>query len=159
MIDGVKIKKLQTFQDERGFLMEIIRSDDEIFEKFGQVYMTMVKRGVAKAWHHHELQDDHFACVYGKALVVLCDMRKESPTHKEVQEFYLSSPTESNGEQLVVKIPKGVAHGFTAVDCDEARIVNITTKLYNYKEPDEQRYPWNTKEIPYQWPKDVTSGG
>ena len=138
--------------------MEMIRSDDEIFEKFGQIYMTMVKRGVAKGWHYHKLQDDHFICVWGKALVVLYDLRQDSPTKGEVQEFYLTEPNQ-DGEHVVVKIPKGVVHGFTAVDCDEARIINAPTMLYNYENPDELRFPYNFPEIPYKWPKEVTSGG
>ncbi|MCX6383484.1 MAG: dTDP-4-dehydrorhamnose 3,5-epimerase, partial [Actinobacteria bacterium] len=36
-IDGVKIKKLKVMCDERGRLMEMLRSDDEVFIKFGQV--------------------------------------------------------------------------------------------------------------------------
>ena len=40
MIDGVKVKKLKVVPDDRGRLMEILRSDDDIFQKFGQVYIT-----------------------------------------------------------------------------------------------------------------------
>ncbi|MCX7972949.1 MAG: dTDP-4-dehydrorhamnose 3,5-epimerase, partial [Candidatus Aminicenantes bacterium] len=40
MIEGVKIKKLRVIPDERGRLMEILRADEEIFVRFGQVYMT-----------------------------------------------------------------------------------------------------------------------
>jgi len=40
MIEGVKVKRLNLIPDERGFLMEILRNDDELFEKFGQVYLT-----------------------------------------------------------------------------------------------------------------------
>jgi len=36
MIDGVKIKKLKVSPTSAG-LMEIMRADDEFFEKFGQV--------------------------------------------------------------------------------------------------------------------------
>lgn len=158
MINGVKIKKLKVIPDDRGFLMEMLRNDDEIFEKFCQVYMTGVKCGVAKGWHYHHNQDDHMVCVFGKALVVLYDARKDSPTAGEVQEFILTEPM-TDGEHLLVKIPKGVYHGFTAVDCDEARIVNIPTKEYNYQDPDEHRCPWDSDEVPYQWPPEVTRGG
>jgi dTDP-4-dehydrorhamnose 3,5-epimerase len=41
MIKGVKTKKLSVIADERGRLMEILRCDEEIFQKFGQVYMTI----------------------------------------------------------------------------------------------------------------------
>ena len=158
MIHGVQIKKLKVIPDDRGFLMEMLRNDDEIFEKFGQAYLTGVKRGVAKGWHYHKKQDDHFVCVFGKALVVLYDARPDSPTKGEVQEFVLTEPA-ANGEHLLVKIPKGVYHGFTAVDCDEARIVNIPTERYDYDNPDEHRCAWNSDEVPYAWPKEVTRGG
>ncbi|MEK7202887.1 MAG: dTDP-4-dehydrorhamnose 3,5-epimerase family protein [Patescibacteria group bacterium] len=159
MINGVQLKKLKVFTDERGLLMEMIRNDDHIFDQFGQVYLTMVRRGVAKGWHYHKLQDDHFVCVAGKALVVLYDQRDSSPTKGEVQEFILAAPGRDDGEQLVVKIPKGVVHGFAAIDCDEARIINVPTMVYNYEKPDELRYEWNSPEIPYKWPEEVTRGG
>ncbi|PIY36440.1 MAG: dTDP-4-dehydrorhamnose 3,5-epimerase, partial [Candidatus Aenigmarchaeota archaeon CG_4_10_14_3_um_filter_37_21] len=58
MIEGIKIKKLKIISDYRGRLMEIIRSDDEIFKKFGQVYMTTVSPGIVKGWHYHKKQSD-----------------------------------------------------------------------------------------------------
>jgi dTDP-4-dehydrorhamnose 3,5-epimerase len=36
--------------------MEILRRDDPIFQKFGQVYMTTNYPGVVKAWHYHKKQ-------------------------------------------------------------------------------------------------------
>lgn len=158
MIVGVQIKNLKSIPDDRGFLMEMLRSDEQIFGTFGQVYVTGVKKGVAKAWHYHKMQDDYFVCVYGNALVVLYDLRKDSKTHGEVNEFKMADPA-SKGEHILLKIPKGVVHGFTALDCDETRIVNIPTKTYNYDNPDELRYEWDSEEIPYKWPGWVKSGG
>ena len=71
MIEGVKEKKLKIIPDERGRLMEILRSDDEIFQGFGQVYMTTAKPGVVKAWHWHKLQTDNFTCICGKMRLAL----------------------------------------------------------------------------------------
>ncbi|MEK7290545.1 MAG: dTDP-4-dehydrorhamnose 3,5-epimerase family protein, partial [Planctomycetota bacterium] len=87
MIDGVKIKKLKVIPDERGRLMEILRNDDAIFLKFGQVYITTAYPGVVKAWHYHKIQTDHFAVVLGMMKVVLYDGRKDSPTFGQVNEF------------------------------------------------------------------------
>ena len=36
LIDGVRTKKLRLIPDERGFLMEMLRSDWPEFDKFGQ---------------------------------------------------------------------------------------------------------------------------
>ena len=54
LIEGVKIKAAKVLPDERGRLGEIMRADDEMFEKFGQVYFTTTYSGVVKAWHWHK---------------------------------------------------------------------------------------------------------
>jgi len=153
----IKTKKLRFIPDERGFLMELLRCDDSIFEKFGQVYITSCKHGFAKAWHYHKKQTDNFVCVFGKALVVLYDMRKNSPTFGEVMKFILCAPPDCK-KNILVKIPPGVVHGFTAIS-KEIRIINIPTLPYKYVSPDEFRLPWNSKDISFKWPRYVKSGG
>ncbi len=159
MIQGVQVKTLKLIPDERGFLMEMLRSDEPIFERFGQVYLTGCRRGAAKAWHYHKEQTDHFVCILGKALVVLYDLRETSPTFRVVEEYILEAPPCRSGRPILLKIPPFVVHGFTALEGEEARIVNIPTVPYRYEDPDEFRFPWNSPEIPYTWPVDVTKGG
>jgi len=146
MIEGVKTRKLRLIPDERGYLMEMLRSDWEEYEKFGQVYITAVYSGVVKGWHYHKIQTDHFICVHGMAKVVLYDGREGWPTHGEVNEFFL-------GQQnpMLLKIPPGVMHGFKGIGQEMALIVNVPTELYNYEQPDEYRLPAHTDQIPYDW--------
>ncbi len=146
MIEGVKVKQLRLIPDERGYLMEILRSDWEEYEKFGQVYVTAARAGVVKGWHYHEFQTDHFVCVHGMAKVVLYDRREDSPTHGEVNELFIG---ELN--PCLIKIPPSVVHGFKGVGRDAALIVNVPTELYDYDDPDEHRLPFDTDEIPYDW--------
>jgi dTDP-4-dehydrorhamnose 3,5-epimerase len=159
MIHGVQVKSLRVHIDDRGFLMEMLREDDPMYERFGQVYITACKRGVAKAWHYHRQQTDHFVCVAGTALVALYDGREESPTRGTVQEFSLPAPPSQDAEPLLLRIPPLVVHGFTAIRCEEARLINIPTRPYRYDAPDEYRYPWNSPDIPYRWPPEVVRGG
>lgn len=159
MIHGVQMKELKVLTDDRGFLMEMLREDDRLFERFGQVYITGCLRGVAKAWHYHKEQADHFVCVAGTALVVLYDGRENSPTRGMVQEFTLTSPPMQDPVPVLLKIPPLVVHGFTAIDGDEARILNIPTLPYRYANPDEYRFPWDSPDIPYRWPPEVVRGG
>ena len=146
LIEGVKIKKLKVIPDERGRLMEILRCDDEVYQKFGQVYMTSVLPGVVKGWHYHKKQVDHFCCVSGMIKVVLYDSRKDSPTSGEVNEFFIGIHN-----PLLIKVPPFVFHGFKGVGTEEALVINIPTEPYNYKKPDEFRVKPNTKDIPYDW--------
>ena len=146
MIQGVRVRPLRAIPDERGYLMEMLRSDWEEFERFGQVYLTAVYPGVVKGWHYHKKQTDHFICVHGMAKVVLYDGRQGSPTHGEVNEFFMGEL-----HPILLKIPSGVMHGFKGIGQEMALIVNVPTELYNYDEPDEYRLPPHTDQIPYDW--------
>ncbi|MFL6279950.1 MAG: dTDP-4-dehydrorhamnose 3,5-epimerase family protein, partial [Vicinamibacterales bacterium] len=84
-IDGVKVKPLRVVADARGWLMEILRGDDEsLFTRFGQVYVSATYPGVVKAWHYHRKQVDNFACVAGMVKLVLIDTRIGSRTEGTV---------------------------------------------------------------------------
>ncbi len=146
MIYGIKTKKLKVIPDERGRLMEILRSDDSLFEKFGQVYMTTTYPGVVKAWHKHLKQTDNVACIRGMIKLALYDPRENSPTFKEVNQFYIGVHN-----PLLVQIPANVYHGWMCVSQEEAIIVNIPTEVYNYEQPDEHRLDPHDNDIPYDW--------
>ena len=45
LIQGVQVKPLAVIPDERGFLMEMLRDDDEFFQRFGQVYLSVSTPG------------------------------------------------------------------------------------------------------------------
>lgn len=145
-IDGVMIKNLRLIPDDRGWLMELLRNDWKEFDKFGQAYVTACYPGIIKAWHYHKLQTDHFSCVSGLAKLALYDAREGSPTKGLVNEFYLGTLN-----PILVKIPKLIYHGFTAVGTEPALIVNFPTELYNYETPDEYRLDYDDQAIPYTW--------
>ena len=146
MIDGVKVKDLKVIPDERGLLMEMMRDDDEFFQKFGQVYLSVVYPGAVKGWHYHKKQTDHFVFVKGMAKVALFDRRDDSPTKGEVNEFFM-------GEQnpILLVIPPLVLHGMKGVGVEPAYLVNIPTEHYVYDDPDEFRVAPHSGEVPYDW--------
>ena len=146
MIDGVKVKKLKVIPDERGRLMEMLRCDDDLFTKFGQVYLSTTYPGVVKGWHYHKLQADNIVCVKGMLKLVLYDGRENSATKGEVSEFFLG---EHN--PLLVQVPKGVYHGWKCISENEAFVINCPTEPYNYSQPDEHRLDPHSSDIPYQW--------
>lgn len=147
LIEGVQMKPLKVIPDDRGRLMEILRADDALFERFGQVYVTTAKPGVVKAWHYHKLQADHWVCLIGKARVGLYDPRPDSSTRGLVNEFIMTPE-----EPFLLKIPIFVYHGFKGMAADrETMIMNIPTVPYNYKTPDEYRADPYDPAIPFDW--------
>jgi dTDP-4-dehydrorhamnose 3,5-epimerase len=145
-IEGVIIKKLRVIPDERGFLMEMLRCDDDFFKAFGQVYLSVAYPGVVKGWHYHKHQTDHFAAVKGMLKVALYDMREGSKTKGVVNEFFIG---EKNPVLLV--IPPFVAHGVKAIGNEAGYLVNCPDKPYDYEDPDEHRIDPHSGEIPYDW--------
>lgn len=146
MIEGVRTKRLRVIPDERGRLSEILRADDDLFIKFGQVYITTAYPGVVKAWHWHSRQTDTLTVVSGMARVALYDARTDSPTHGEVNEFFIGVHN-----PLLVQIPPGVMHGFKCIGTEECIVINCPTETYNYQEPDEHRLDPYDNDIPYDW--------
>ena len=146
MIEGVEIKKLKVIPDNRGFLMEMLRCDDSLFERFGQVYLSVCRPKVVKGWHYHKQQTDNFVVVKGNAKVVLYDNRESSQTKREIQEVFM-------GEEnpILLKIPTYVVHGITPIGDEPSYLINCPTLPYDYKNPDEFRISFKSKDIPYDW--------
>jgi dTDP-4-dehydrorhamnose 3,5-epimerase len=146
LIEGAMVKPLRLIADERGFLMEILRNDDPLFQRFGQVYLSMAYPGVVKGWHYHKKQTDYFCVVKGMMKVVLYDPRPDSSTRGLVNEFFIGE----RNPALVV-IPPLVVHGMKAVGTEPGFLVNCPTETYHYTEPDEFRIDPHDNEIPYDW--------
>lgn len=144
MIDGVNVKKLKVISDERGRLMEMVReSETKFYPK--QVYLTTAYENVVKdkdKFHMHKKQNDNFCCIKGKIKLVLVDIRKNSKTKGEINEFEIG---EDNF--CLIAIPKGVLHAFKSLK-NEAFIINCIDREYDRKHPDELRienkyYDWD----------------
>ncbi len=145
-IHDVVVKPLRAIPDERGWLMEIMRADEtEVFQKFGQVYVSATYPGVVKAWHYHKRQIDCFACLTGMVKLVLVDMRDGSPTHGAINEFFMGAQN-----PLLVRVPNLVYHGWKCISPDVALVLNVPTEVYRHDDPDEFRLePHGT--LPYDW--------
>ena len=146
LIKGVKTKALRVIPDERGRLFEMLRRDDALFRKFGQIYCTTVNRGVVKGWHYHKQQYDNFVCVGGMIKLVAYDGRRGSSTRGQVNEFFIGVHN-----PLLVQIPPGVWHGFKGLTDPEAIVINVSSEPYHHAKPDEYRVDPHQNDIPYDW--------
>ncbi|MCX6357196.1 MAG: dTDP-4-dehydrorhamnose 3,5-epimerase family protein [Candidatus Aureabacteria bacterium] len=146
MIDGIKIKQLVPNADERGYLQEIIRCDEEFFGGFGQLYVSLNNPGVVRAWHYHKKQADYITVIKGMAKVVVYDGREDSTTFGEINEFFVGEH-----HRILIRIPELVMHGYKTIGTEPCLLINLPTKCYNRAEPDEYRIPPHDNDIPYDW--------
>lgn len=140
MIEGVKLKQLVTHTDERGYFRELIRKDDIL--QFGQLPISMMKTGVKKYGHIHQIQTDYWHILGGMVKVQLNDMREWSSTFGEVTQFEFGD----DFDPAVLTIPPGVAHGLKVFE-GPSYLIYITTHTYNVN--DEGRI-----ELEYNWDSD-----
>jgi dTDP-4-dehydrorhamnose 3,5-epimerase len=145
-IHDVVIKKLLTHADDRGYLREVQRDDDDLLRQYGQTTITKTYPGVIKAFHWHTKQDDVWYVAAGMARIVLYDRRPDSPTCGETQVVVAG---EDN--PLTVLIPKGIAHGYQVLGDKPVLLLYHTTHSYDPSDPDEERISFDDPEIGFDW--------
>jgi dTDP-4-dehydrorhamnose 3,5-epimerase len=145
MIKGVVIKKLEKFEDERGWLTEIYRSDDLQYSS-AMGYVSETRPGVIRGPHEHQFQSDCFVFLGpGSFELHLWDNRKESATYGEYLKMEVGEKTPTT-----VIVPPGVVHGYKCVSEVPAWCINLPDKLYKGEGKKEE-----VDEI--RWEKDPNS--
>jgi dTDP-4-dehydrorhamnose 3,5-epimerase len=122
MIDGVVVVPLRQICDGRGKVMHMLRCDSPLFEKFGEVYFSVVNPGAIKAWKLHKEMTLNVAVPSGEIKLVLSDDRPNSPTKNEIQELFIG---EDN--YCLVKIPPMIWTGFQGLGPMKSIVANCAT--------------------------------
>ena len=144
-IAGLEVRELRRFADDGGSLVELLRLEGAAtgFDGFvlRQVTYAAVQPGAIKAFHvHREQTDVWFVRPEDRLLLVLLDVRADSPTREVRQRLVLG-----DGRATLVRIPPGVAHGCRNLGAAPASLVYFTDRQFA-PEPDrcdEGRLPWD----------------
>ncbi|MCD4762149.1 dTDP-4-dehydrorhamnose 3,5-epimerase family protein [bacterium] len=148
MIDGVIVKKLNKYNDERGWLVEIYRNDEVEYQPV-MSYISVTKPGVVRGPHEHKDQSDCFVFIGpGAFRLYLWDRREESATNGETVTIEVGE-----NKPTMVIVPPGVVHGYKCIsDCD-AWCINLPDRLYkgNEKKEEIDEIRWEEdKNSPYK---------
>jgi dTDP-4-dehydrorhamnose 3,5-epimerase len=149
-IEGVVIRPVNTFVDDRGWVCEGFNINWGLLDldKAPIVYIeqVMIRPGKIKGWFEHHLKDDRLLHCMGTMRWVLYDNRPESPTYRMINEIYLS---DYNRQFLV--IPTRVFHAVQNVGTTDAMFVNFPTQPYDHANPDKFRLPIENDVIPFSF--------
>lgn len=134
-IDGVIVKKMKRFSDQRGWLSECFRSD-EINKDICPVmsYISLTYPGIVRGPHEHINQADYF-CFTGPSnfKLYLWDNRKDSPTYGDKMTILAGED-----EPAIVVVPSGVVHAYKNVGQKQGFVLNFPNRLFA---------GWGKKEI------------
>jgi dTDP-4-dehydrorhamnose 3,5-epimerase len=149
-ISGVEEFSLKRFFDKRGAVFRVMRSDDDFYDEFGEVYCSYVKPKAVKAWHLHKEMVLNYAVPTGTILLVLFDTRKDSPTRFTKQTFQIGVACSHS----LIRIPPGIWNGFCSISKTRgALVVNVASMPHSPEEivrkpPDKLKYK---DELVHDW--------
>ena len=140
-IDGVVVRDLRRFNDDRGWLTELFRHDELASEFFpAMAYLSATRPGVKRGPHEHVDQADLF-CFLGPSnfKMRMWDNRPDSTTFNHMMTLIVGADDPKS-----VLVPKGVVHAYQNVGDEDGIVINCPNRLYageNRREPvDEIRH-------------------
>ncbi len=149
-LNGLAVVVPEVFEDERGFFMEVFRTDQfkelGLPHEFVQDNHSRSQKGVLRGLHfqYGPPMGKLMRVTFGSAFLVAVDIRKGSPT---LGQWFGIEVSAKNKKQ--VWAPAGFARGFYTLS-DFAEIQYKCTGIYNNK--GESGILWNDPEIGIEWP-------
>jgi dTDP-4-dehydrorhamnose 3,5-epimerase len=148
-IDGLLIVEGgQTFSDDRGFFREPFRRT-EFEEALGRPWVhvqenhAFSKKDVLRGIHIAPW-DKFIYCPFGEVLSVIVDVRRDSPTFKQVFQMKIG------GENKVkLFIPEGLGNSYLILS--EEAVYEYQVNKY-YEAGAEKGIAWNDPELGIDWP-------
>jgi dTDP-4-dehydrorhamnose 3,5-epimerase len=149
---------MHTYCDDRG--RSLVSIYDHISNLPGQINAATMYAGAVKAWHRHNLQDDHWTVLSGSikiglfnteagALTAELRLAGSGPNLDQVTHLEVA-PNEGRAVYLgehrpgVLRIPALLWHGGVAVGGRDALLLYYVTRKYDPARPDEERAPWDS---------------
>ncbi len=125
MFRGVIVKEISSYEDKRGWLKEIYRSDEDFFSP-EMSYISHTNFNEVRGPHEHHKQSDFFVFAGpGNFELYLWDNRKSSETFGE--KIVMDVGEENN---VSVIVPPGIVHGYKSVSKNGSFSINLPDKLY-----------------------------
>ena len=145
-IEGVIIQPLKIIADELGVILHMLRNDDPVFEKFGEVYFSEIKPGSVKAWKRNKNQTQNLAVPSGEIDLVIYDDRQDSTTRDSLFNCTLGRPDHYS----LIRIPPLLWYGFRGRGDAPSLIANCSSQPHDHA-TSEKIHP-ESDLIPYTWP-------
>jgi dTDP-4-dehydrorhamnose 3,5-epimerase len=140
---NIKSNNLDIKSDARGSLAEILRADNELFEKFGQVYFTKTLPLQIRGIHRHRLHADMICCISGMINLLTISDENNCP---HLEEILLDGRT-----PVLIKIPTKIWHGWQCISEEPALVVSITETPFNPAFPDAEQVDPIQNLWSYKW--------
>ncbi len=112
------------FEDERGFLLKVVKQEYVGDDKFGEIYLTVANPGAVRGNHYHKETREWFCVIKGAGKLVL--EKGEDRMEIKMDEANLTS----------VEVPPYISHAVKNIGASPMYLLAYTNRGYNSKRAD-----------------------
>lgn len=126
-----EIIKISPYEDIRGELKKVfIKSMLSTEKTIEEIYVLYTKKGAVRGNHYHKQNVEFFTVIKGTAVIAL----------KNVEEGEVEILKVSAGDDILIKVPENVAHGFRNDEDEDLVMLAAASKLYDTEDKDTYNY-------------------
>ena len=144
-IEGVSLRKLNQFHDERGAVYHYINKSSPEFIDFGEIYFSKINLNIIKGWKCHSNSTQNMCVPFGSLKIMLFDNRPKSSTFKKLMEVFIDDSVNYS----LLTIPPGIYYSFKCVANEFTILANIID--IEHENLNSLSIPLYNEFIPYKW--------
>jgi len=122
-----KIKTLEKKTDDRGTLIEVLRSDE--VGEFNQIYSATIKPGKTRGQHYHKGRKEWFCVLKGEGVYRIKDIKTGNTEYVKIKE----------GDYKQIELEPMLWHSIENTGKEDLIFVSAISDLYDKKNPDTFR--------------------
>lgn len=142
-IEGVTLHPLEQITVLKGDLWHILKSTDEGYAGFGEVYITQIEEGQTKGWKRHNRYILNLVVLSGAIKFVIYDDRKESESRGQFFEVTLTP----NGNYQRLTLAPGLWMAFHGIGKGHSMLMDIIPEPHSLEEASKK----NLEELSYNF--------
>ena len=119
-----KLRKLKKNTDERGTLIEVLRSDE--VGQFNQVYSATIRPGYTRGGHYHKKRKEWFCILKGEGEYTIRDIKTGESKVIPIKE----------NDYTQIELSSGLWHEIKNTGKEDLIFVSAISDLYDKNNPD-----------------------
>lgn len=132
MIDGLTLHPLKRIHVDKGDILHALKSSDDGYCGFGEVYFSEVRSGEVKGWKRHNRMCLNIIVIQGRIRFVVFDDRSDSATQGQFEEIILSP----NDNYQRLTIAPGLWMAFQGYSEETSMLMDVIPEPHDPSEAD-----------------------
>lgn len=144
-ISGVEWSHLKCLEDDRGAVLQMVRSDHLGPTGFGEIYFSQLNPGITKGWKMHYRMTQRLTVPSGLVRFILYDAREGSVTHGNTVSQVIGRPDHYG----LLRVPPGIWYAFQNLKHTPAIVANCADLIHDPTE--STTMPLHNSIIEFNW--------